>query len=397
MLGPTSPETEPLDGIALIEATDRTDLQHLVARFASRAARHDETATTSRENLADLQAAGLLALTVPHEAGGGGGGLAAAANVVGRVAEGDPSTALILSMQYLQHAAVARSTQWPERLRAVVARAAVEDGALLNALRVEPDLGTPARGGLPATVARRTGDGWAVTGSKIYSTGSTVLRWGVVWARTDEDAPRVGGFLVPMDAPGVSIERSWNQLGMRATESHTVHLDDVRLPPDHAADIRPPAAWGAPDPVQSVWGSIVIASLYDGVARAARRWLLGFLRDRAPTNLGAPLATLPRFQEIVGEIDALLLANRLILAAAIAEEAAGGTTNSAQGGLVKHLVTENAIRAVEKALAATGNPGLSRDNPLERHYRDVLCARVHTPQADVSLGLSGRLSLAAAP
>lgn len=138
---------------------------------------------------------------------------------------------------------------------------------------------------------------------------------------------------------------------------------------------------------------MAIASLYDGIARASRRWLLDFLRSRVPSNLGASLATLPRFQELVGEIDALLLANRHILACTIAADAGGAILSAAEGGLVKHLVTENAIRAVEKAIAATGNPGLSRDNPLERHYRNVLCARVHTPQADVALTLAGRVSL----
>lgn len=174
-----------------------------------------------------MHEAGLLALTVRREFGGGGSSLAQVADTIGRLAEGDPSTALILSMQYLQHAAIARSEQWPETLRRTVSVAAVTDGALLNALRVEPDLGTPARGGLPATTARRNAEGWRISGRKIYSTGSTVLRWGVVWARTDEATPRVGNFLVPLDAPGVTIERSWNQLGMRATESHTVVFDEV--------------------------------------------------------------------------------------------------------------------------------------------------------------------------
>ena len=369
-------------------------LAELRQRFASRAAMHDVDASASRENLADLHAAGLLALTVPTVYGGAGAGLGRVTDVIRHVAEGDPSTALILSMQYLQHAAIANAPRWPERLRRELARGAVQDGSLINALRVEPELGTPARGGLPATIARRMSQGWSITGRKIYSTGSTVLAWGVVWARTDEAEPRVGGFLVRLNSPGVSIERSWNQLGMRATESHTVVLDAVHVPHDHAADIRLAAEWTGADPVHALWGNVVIAAIYDGVARAARRWLLGFLRERRPSNLGAPLATVPRFQELVGQIDALLLTNRYLLAHAIAEEERGVRAGAAEGGLVKHIVTENAIRAVEKAIAATGNHGLSRDNPLERHYRDVLCARVHTPQADVVLGLSGRLSLA---
>ena len=58
------------------------------------------------------------------------------------------------------------------------------------------------------------------------------------------------------------------------------------------------------------------------------------------------------------------------------------------------MVSAQAIKAVELAIEAAGNPGLSRRNPLERHYRDVLCSRIHTPQDDVVLGQVGRSALA---
>ncbi|CAG9216267.1 hypothetical protein BVI434_3120002 [Burkholderia vietnamiensis] len=65
-------------------------------------------------------------------------------------------------------------------------------------------------------------------------------------------------------------------------------------------------------------------------------------------------------------------------------------------GLVKRTVTEQAIRVVEHALKLSGNHGLSRHNPLERHYRDVLCGRVHTPQDDAIAVAAGRAALEAA-
>ncbi|BCQ59978.1 hypothetical protein PBOI14_17280 [Pseudomonas sp. Boi14] len=91
--------------------------------------------------------------------------------MIGAVARGEPSTALVLVMQYLQHTRLQQNTAWPLHLRQRVAREAVQEGALINALRVEPDLGTPARGGLPATLARRVEGGWLLSGRKIYSTG----------------------------------------------------------------------------------------------------------------------------------------------------------------------------------------------------------------------------------
>ncbi|WP_175691979.1 acyl-CoA dehydrogenase family protein, partial [Burkholderia anthina] len=136
--------------------------------------------------------------------------------------------------------------RWPARLRASVFDSAVDEGALINALRVEPALGSPSRGGLPETIARRDGDGWRLSGHKLYSTGMPALRWLAVWARTDEPEPRVGVFLVPRergaDDARIRVIESWDHLGLRASGSHEAVFDDVPLPADHAVDVRAPDA-----------------------------------------------------------------------------------------------------------------------------------------------------------
>jgi alkylation response protein AidB-like acyl-CoA dehydrogenase len=130
-----------------------------------------------------------------------------------------------------------------------------------------------------------------------------------------------------------------------------------------------------------------------GVAEAARDWLTGFLRERVPTNLGAPLATVPRIQQAVGVIEQLLSVNRRLIRSAAGDIDAGRPFSQPEAGLIKVVTTENAIAAVEQALKLTGNHGVSRNNPLERHYRDVLCGRIHSPQEDtVQIG-AGRLAL----
>lgn len=365
-------------------------LPGLTAAFAATAAVHDREASFPTANFEALRDAGLLALTAPRRLGGLEADLPTALKVVSAVARGEPATALVLVMQYLFHASVEGRSGWPEHLKQRVIGEAIGDGALINALRVEPDLGTPARGGLPGTIARRTPEGWRISGRKIYSTGSTALTWFVVWARSDDAEPLVGGWLVRAGAPGITIEETWDHLGLRASASHDVIFDDVLVPLDHALDPRPV---GAPPPYPAsfaAWSAVLTAAIYDAQARAARDWLVDFLADRKPANLGAALSTLPRFQEAVGDIDGLLLSNHVLL-----DAAARGEVGGVEAGLVKHLVTENAISVVEKALKLTGNPGLTRHNPLERHHRDVLCGRVHTPQSDVVLTSAGKAAFAA--
>ncbi|AWN51509.1 acyl-CoA dehydrogenase family protein [Methylobacterium sp. 17Sr1-1] len=366
----------------------------LAPALAPLAAADDREGRFAHASLAAIREAGLAALTVPESQGGLGAGLALASAVIGTLAEADPAASLVLAMQAVHHASLARAG-WPDSVAARLQQAATREGAFVNALRVEPALGSPARGGLPETVARRVPEGWRVTGRKIYSTGAPILAFGLVWARTDEAEPRTGIVVVPMAAPGVRIEETWDHLGLRASGSHDVVLDGVLVPEDHAVDWRPPAAWAAPDATTLAWNTTLLASLYDGVARAAQAWLRAHLTERAPANLGAPLASLPRFQEAVGEGERLLAVNRRLLAGAAAETDAGSPPSATESGLVKLTVTENAIQVVQGAVALVGNPGLSRQNPLERHLRDVLCARIHTPQGDAVRLAAGRAALAA--
>jgi alkylation response protein AidB-like acyl-CoA dehydrogenase len=367
----------------------------LAREFAQHAGAHDRAGSFPFENFDRLSGAGLTALTVPREYGGRGAGLFETCAVVGAIARGDASTALVLTMQYIAHALLAQNPHWPRHLVGRVSRDAVEQGAFINHLRVEPELGTPARGGLPASVATRQSGGWLISGHKLYSTGIPLLSWLAVWARTDEAAPRVGIWLVPAEAAGIQVIESWDHLGMRASASHEVVLSAVQVPADHAVDLRPPSQWAAPDAVESAWFTLPIAALYDGVARAARDWLVRYLIERTPSNLGAPLSTLPRFQEAVGEIDGLLLTNQVLIRTAAERTDWGSPPAVHESGLIKLGVTTNAIEVVQRALALVGNPGLSRHNPLERHYRDVLCSRVHTPQNDSIMLNAGRAAFEA--
>jgi alkylation response protein AidB-like acyl-CoA dehydrogenase len=378
-------------------SADMADLigraQVLADRFAARAEAHDRHGSFPFENFEDLCKAGLLSLPVPTALGGAGAGAREVARVLQIISKADPSTALVLSMHYIQHFVMARSERWPRPLARRLARDTLDGIALINALRVEPELGSPARGGLPSTIARRTATGWRLTGHKIYSTGAPILKWYVVWARTDEPEARVGQFLVPAGLPGTRIVESWDHLGLRASGSHDIIFDDVVFPLDHEIDVRKPEEWRVGDATQATVHAIFIAAIYDGVARAARDWLIHFLKSRVPANLGAPLASLPRAQEVLGGIEARLLANARLIESFAADFDAGVTLEPAEGNVIKLTVTNNAVAVVEDALSLSSNHGLSRKNPLERHYRDVLCGRAHTPQDDATRAAIGRAAL----
>ena len=362
-------------------------LPEVTRALAAKAEQNDRSADFPAEGIRVVHAAGLLTASVDRRYGGAGVGLADTARILNALGRGDPSVALITAMTLFAHAAQGATPSWPDRVYQSALDESAATPVLINALRVEPELGTPARGGLPKTIARRTEDGWAVTGRKIFSTGAVGLRWMAVWARTDDPEPRVGSFLVRGDAPGLTIERTWDHLGLRASRSDDVIFEATPAVP--AGLDAPPGPAGPP----MAWNNLGLSALYLGVASAGRDWLIKFLSERTPAALGAPLATLPRFQQAVGEIEAALNSAADLVDALARRVDEGDQTASGHVNAVKLIATRAAINSVEQALALTGNNGLTRKNPLERHYRDVLCARVHTPQEDSITVAAGRAAL----
>jgi alkylation response protein AidB-like acyl-CoA dehydrogenase len=133
-------------------------------------------------------------------------------------------------------------------------------------------------------------------------------------------------------------------------------------------------------------------AIYTGIARAARDWVVDFLRHRVPSGLGAPLSTLPRAQEKVGEIEMLLSANTRLIASIATETDYGSPTSPNESALRKAMAIENAIRAVELAASLVGNHAHAKANDRAPH-RDVRSGRVQAPLSDASFVAAGRGAL----
>jgi alkylation response protein AidB-like acyl-CoA dehydrogenase len=382
-------------------------------QLSARAEENDQLARYPAESIEELWSTGLWALSIPADRGGIGAGLTTAAQVARILGAADASVALI----FLWHICQLRSANayWPERWwRQLNQDAAI--GPALNALRVEPELGTPVRGGVPATKAVRTRapDGspaWRINGKKIFSTASTGLRWMGVWVATPEDDEgglQVGMVLVPHGAPGVEIiEGSWNHLGMRASASNDVVFRDVLVPIGNAIGLTPftgadPAATREDPKGAGSWVPVIEASMYLGVLEGGRDFFVKFLNERVPANLGAPLASLDRFQQAAGEMELAIYENDILISnlagrlEALENDQGAPLVPRAELGLMKVAASRNVVRALDFAISLIGNPGLSANNSLQRYYRDALCSRAHAPQADIVLGGAGRGALSRA-
>jgi len=381
---------EPAKAVAKAFRGQRQSVRDVAATFAHRAAHFDRSAVFAHENIRDLFDAGLLILPCASTDSSGEGSLRRAQEIIGTVAEGDASTALILVNHYMVHAAISARVGWPDHLAQKLETENRIRAALINALLAEPELGSASRGGLSGVIALETPEGFRISGRKAYVTGIPALSWLLIRARTDETSPRTGLFLVPAHADGIQVVPNWDHLGMRATHSHEVVLDDILVPHDHVVTLQAADARGILGHVLMVWNAGLLGALYNGIARAALSWTIAFLRTRTPTNLGKPLATLPAVQEAIGEIGIALDLNDALLASyARAVDRDEDDIVQRLAAVIKLQIVDGVSDLTHKLLGIAGNAGLNRRNPLERCHRDALCGRIHAPHAEIVRRLAG--------
>ncbi|MFE4690187.1 acyl-CoA dehydrogenase family protein [Streptomyces sp. NPDC056749] len=372
---------------------DLRRLDDVSTGLAATAARFDRTGEFPHESIQLLHEAGLLTAGVDPRYGGYGATFTEVAKILLALGRGDPSTALIAGMTIVPHLLQTRSP-WPEEVYARVLAESAERPTLLNHARAEPDMGSSTRGGLPATVAHRTANGWSIRGRKRFVTGAEGLSYFLVWAATDEPSPRVGNFVVPAGTPGIEIVPTWHQLGMRATGSHEVVFTDVEIPAEYVHELAAPGAPPAPGTLPGSITLLLSSSLYLGVARAAQGYVHTFGHERVPSTLGRPLATTDRFRQAAGEIETLLTSAEQLIFGVADRVDRGLPVRGADALASKVVVVRHVTTAVQTGVRLLGNPGLAQSNPLERHFRDIQSVGVHAPGEDAALQAVGATALA---
>jgi alkylation response protein AidB-like acyl-CoA dehydrogenase len=363
----------------------------MAARLAERIGRdgkrYDRDNTFPHAHYDVLRSAGYHALTVPESLGGLGANLTETIAAQEKLAAGDAATALAIGWHLAVIGKQAEARSWPQDIFERICRETVERGALINTAASEKETGSPSRGGRPFTTARRDRSGWVLSGRKNFLTMAPVLRYAVVSAGIEGEEGG-GWFLVPMDLPGVRILETWDALGMRATGSHDVVFEDVRLPPDALVEPFGPGRTCQVNAGGGAGWGLVIPSIYLGIAQAARDFILDYARTRKVSTLPGTISEAPHIRTLLGEIDLDLLAARSLLYT-LAERWDGEPERRDRLvpllGAGKTVATNCAIRIVDRAMRIAGIAGLSRGLPLERLYRDVSAGLSNPPMDDSTL------------
>lgn len=376
------------------QATWLAIADRLAVDFAARAGEQDRSGAFPDANFAAIRAAGLPALPVPIVYGGWGANLLETIMVTERLARGDGSTALSFVMHLQTIGSAAEGGDWPEELYATLCRAAVERGALVNALASEPALGSPSRGGRPQTTARphyaASGaiTAWEIDGCKSFASMFPVLDYAIIPAALEDGSGEVGRFLVTVN-DCFTVQQRWDAVGMRTTGSHTVALHGVMTPPATLIGRSSQAKGG----VGNAWFTLGVSAVYLGVADAALSAAAEYARTRTPTALGRPIAELESVQRHLGKAALLLHTARLQLhhtAEQWLQTPARRRELTPWLAAAKVTATNHAVTAVDHCLRAAGGAGLTTALPLERYYRDVRAGLSHPPSDDEASIAFGR-------
>jgi alkylation response protein AidB-like acyl-CoA dehydrogenase len=346
------------------------------AQFKNRAAAIDEQAIFPKENIKELVDLGYPSVTLPAAYGGEGLKVYDMVMLQETLASFDGSTTLSIGWNLGVVGELFEKKLWTEERLNFFAKE-ILNGALVNRAASEAQTGSPTRGGRPGTTAVKKNGRWVLTGRKIFTTMSPVLTYFLTSAWIEEEQKQ-GYFLLHRDLPGLSIEETWDVISMRGTGSHDLVLDGVTVEDSMLVErLEGPR-------VGSINGWILhIPACYLGIAQAARDYAIQFANTHAPNSLNGPISQLPNVQQHLGEIDLELMTARHLLysvAAAYDDESRRGYIEN-ELGVVKHTVTNSAIKIVDKAMRIVGAKSLQRSNPLQRYYRDVR-AGLHNPPMD---------------
>lgn len=363
--------------------------------MAGRAERYDREGTFPVEDFAELRSAGLLGLMVPARLGGAGAGFVDYAEVAMALAAGNGATALLFNM----HASVtgalagtsdelARALGVPDSFFAMRDRVLTEAAAGAHYAVAMSERGAGSKLSQLATTYEPEGGGWRIRGAKTFCSGAGHADAYLVAARS-LDGERVSQFLVPADA-GITVEPTWDSLGMRATGSHDLHLDVLSPADSLLGGVEGLALLLAQAMPQ--WLVASYAAVYVGVAQAALDAAVAYVDQRG-------LGRLPAVRARIGRADSRVGAARLAVleAARLVDAAPGEPETNRWVWRAKLLAGETAMEVAASMLEAAGTAATRRGHPLERIFRDARCGSLQPATSDVCADWLGLAALGRDP
>jgi len=330
--------------------------------------RFDEAQEHPKEILQGLAELGMMGILFPPEYDGAGLGYVEYVAILEELARVDGSIALSVAAHNslcTNHIFTFGSEAQRQKYVRPLAR-----GEKLGAWSLtEPTAGSDASD--TKTVARKDGDGWVLNGSKTFATHGSVADVAVVFALSDRSAAKKGisAFVIDKGTPGFRPGKKENKLGMRASDTSELVMEDCRLP---AEALLGQEGQGFVNALQILdGGRISIAALAVGIAQGCLDHSLAYAKERE--QFDRPIAQFQAVQFMLADMAVQTDAARWLTYRA-ADMKDRGLSVTQASSMAKLYAGEAAVRSANTAVQIHGGYGFTKDYPVEKYYRDVkLC------------------------
>jgi len=369
------PLTELSEEERLFQATVRRFAREEVAPWVRQM---DEAGVFRPELIRQFFDLGLMGIEIPEEHGGQGGTFFQAVLAVEELSAVDPSAGVIVDVQnticnnaLLRWATGEQKSRYLPRLASemVASYALSEAGSGSDAFAM-------------ATRAVDRGDHFLLTGRKLWITNAHEAGFFLLFANANPEAGHRGitAFLVERTFPGFQVGKKENKLGIRASSTCELILDNCRVPREN---VMGEVGQGYKIAIETLnEGRIAIGAQMIGLARGALEHAVAYARQRK--QFGKPIAEFQMVQRDLAVMATEVEAARLLVYNA-ARLRDAGLPFVAEAAMAKYYSSEIAEKVASKAIEVFGGVGITREYPVEKLYRDVKIGRIYEGTSNIQL------------
>ena len=338
----------------------------------------DEAGVFRKEILQQFFALGLMGIEIPEEYGGQGGTFFQAILAVEELSAVDPSAGVIVDVQntICNNAAL----RWADAAQKVRYRPRLAENTVASYALSEAGAGSDAFS--LATRAQDQGGHFLLNGRKLWITNAAEAGLYVLFANANPAAGYKGitAFLVERDFPGFQVGKKEDKLGLRASSTCELILDNCRVPRENVIG---EVGQGYKIAIETLnEGRIAIGAQMIGLARAALEHATAYAQQRK--QFGKPIAAFQGVQfELARMATEIEAARLLVYNAARLRDA--GMPFLAEAAMAKYYSSEVAEKAASKAIEVHGGVGVTKDYPVEKLYRDAKIGRIYEGTSNIQL------------
>ncbi|HEV2982687.1 MAG TPA: acyl-CoA dehydrogenase family protein [Solirubrobacteraceae bacterium] len=370
-----------------------TDEQRLI-KSTAREFTDAEIVERSRENarnhrfdldlVAKVAAQGYLGAIVPQQYGGAGLDYVSYGLIVEEIGRGDSAVRTVISVQ--TSLVCSAILKWGSEEQKLHYLPKLCSGEWLGCFGLtEPDTGSDAAN--QRTRAVKTDSGWVINGAKMWISMGDYARVALIFAQTDPSLGHKGlaCFLVDTDQPGFKPQPIEHKMGLQASDTASIALDDVQVAPDAMLGEVGDGFKVAMSALDS--GRYSVAAGCVGICQGCVEESVNYAKERE--QFGRPIASFQLIQAMIADMVLKTEASRMLVwRAGWLKDL--GRPNTLETSVAKLHATEAAVECANTAIQVHGGAGYVDDHPVERYFRDVRVTTLYEGTSQIQKLIIGR-------